>query len=111
VGEGITRSVFGVREVGQCKEDVPYWTTIARRKSYDPRPSTNNIGAQPPYYLEKHFKGTHVPGEWDMARDAELNPLRDVLVFGKMVEFQEVIPINLKENMWESEDMIDKKID
>ncbi|GJW26580.1 hypothetical protein Tco_0040391 [Tanacetum coccineum] len=65
VGEGITRSIFGVIEVGQSQEDVPYWTTIAR----------------------------------------------DVLVFWKMVEFLGAIPINFKGNVWESEDIIDKKID
>nr|GEW52664.1 hypothetical protein [Tanacetum cinerariifolium] len=43
-GEGITRSIFGVREVGQAQVDVLYWTTIARGKSYDLRPSTTNIG-------------------------------------------------------------------
>ncbi|GJV88447.1 MAK10-like protein [Tanacetum coccineum] len=67
VGEGITRLIFGVREVGQGREDVPYWTTIARRK--------------------------------------------DLLVFRKMVEFLGAMPINFKGSMWESEDMIDKKID
>nr|GEV68987.1 DNA damage-inducible protein 1-like [Tanacetum cinerariifolium] len=36
VGEGITRSIFRVREVGYGHENKPYWTTIARRKSYDP---------------------------------------------------------------------------
>nr|GEX63600.1 hypothetical protein [Tanacetum cinerariifolium] len=65
VGEGITRSIFGVREVFQGQEDVPYWTTIARQKSY---------------CLEKDFKDNHVPREWKIARDTELNPFRDVLV-------------------------------
>ncbi|GJX38512.1 RNA-directed DNA polymerase, eukaryota, reverse transcriptase zinc-binding domain protein [Tanacetum coccineum] len=30
VGEGITRSLFGVKETGLGHEDTPYWTTIAR---------------------------------------------------------------------------------
>ncbi|GJR00495.1 hypothetical protein Tco_0523479 [Tanacetum coccineum] len=75
VGEGITMSVFGVKEVEKGMKDVPYWTTIARRKSYGPRPNTNNVA------------------------------------FRKMVEFLKALPINLKGNMWESEDMIKKKID
>ncbi|GKD00979.1 MAK10-like protein [Tanacetum coccineum] len=106
VEEGITRSMFGVKEIGP-----PYWTTIARRKSYDLRPSTNDICARPPYYLEKDFTDNHLPMEWEIARDAKLNPFKDVLVFRKMVEFLGAIPINFKGNMWESEDMIDKKID
>ncbi|GJW51693.1 hypothetical protein Tco_0093044 [Tanacetum coccineum] len=50
----------------------------------------------------------HLPGEWEIARDVELNPFKDVLVFRKMIEFLGAIPINLKENMWESEELIDK---
>nr|GEX22682.1 hypothetical protein [Tanacetum cinerariifolium] len=111
VGEGITRSIFGVRYVGHGQQDVPYWTTIARWKSYNLRPNTNNIGAQPPYCLEKDFKDKHVLREWEIARDAEINPFRDVLVFRKIVQFLGAIPINFKGNMWESKDIIDKKID
>nr|GEX23296.1 hypothetical protein [Tanacetum cinerariifolium] len=39
------------------------------------------------------------------ARDAKLNPFKDNLVFRLMVEILEAIPINLKSNMWESEDL------
>ncbi|GJV10949.1 hypothetical protein Tco_1352490 [Tanacetum coccineum] len=46
----------------------------------------------------------HVPGEWEIVRDAELNPFKDDLVFRKMVKFLEAILINIKENMWELED-------
>ncbi|GJS77499.1 hypothetical protein Tco_0727380 [Tanacetum coccineum] len=53
----------------------------------------------------------HLPGELEITRDAELNPFKDVIVFRKMVEFLGAIPINLKGNMWESEDLIDNKID
>ncbi|GJS08368.1 hypothetical protein Tco_0365164 [Tanacetum coccineum] len=51
------------------------------------------------------------PGEWEIANDADLNPFKDVLVFRNMVEFLGAIPINLKGNMWESEYMIEKKMD
>ncbi|GJS77459.1 hypothetical protein Tco_0727340 [Tanacetum coccineum] len=84
VGEGITRSVFGVREV--------------------------DYGAQPTYYLKKDCIDNNVPWEWEIVRDVELNPFKDVFVFRKMVEFLGAIPINFKGNMRESEDMIDKKI-
>ncbi|GKA18551.1 hypothetical protein Tco_0698466 [Tanacetum coccineum] len=83
VGEGLTRSIFGVRELDFEKENVPYWTTI----------------------------DNHLPGEWEIARDAEVNPFKDILVFRKMVEFLRAIPINLKRNMRESEEVTDNKMD
>ncbi|GJZ84768.1 hypothetical protein Tco_0650107 [Tanacetum coccineum] len=75
VGEGITRSVFGVKEIDPGEEDAPYWTT-----------------------------------EWELTRDAEINPFKDVLVFRRMVEFLGALPINLKGNMWESEDLKENPI-
>ncbi|GKB19897.1 DNA-directed DNA polymerase [Tanacetum coccineum] len=47
----------------------------------------------------------------EIARDAELNPFKDVLVFRKMVEFLGSLPINLKGNTWELEELIKEKID
>ncbi|GKG09231.1 hypothetical protein Tco_0337977, partial [Tanacetum coccineum] len=64
-----------------------------------------------PYYAKKDFMDYHLPGEWEIARDVELNPFKDVLVFINMVEFLGVIPINLKGNMWESDVSIEKRID
>nr|GEW29148.1 hypothetical protein [Tanacetum cinerariifolium] len=63
VGEEITRLICGVREGGYDHKDTPYWTTIERQNFYDSRPSTSNIGAQTPYYLEKEIKDNHVPEE------------------------------------------------
>nr|GEW62488.1 retrovirus-related Pol polyprotein from transposon TNT 1-94 [Tanacetum cinerariifolium] len=85
VGEGITRLVFGVKGVDLGEEEAPYWTTLGKRESYKPRPRSDG----------------------DIARDAELNPFKDTLVFRRMVEFLGAIPINLKSNIWESEDLID----
>ncbi|GKC54924.1 MAK10-like protein, partial [Tanacetum coccineum] len=76
VGEGVTRSIFGVKEIG----------------------------------LGIDFMKDHLPGELEIAMDAKLIPFKDVLVFRKMVEFLGAIPINLKGNMWELEDLIEKKI-
>ncbi|GJX99158.1 MAK10-like protein [Tanacetum coccineum] len=45
VGEGITRSIFGVKEIDFGEESIPYWTTIGKRESYTSRPSTDGIGA------------------------------------------------------------------
>ncbi|GJT60336.1 hypothetical protein Tco_1003869 [Tanacetum coccineum] len=58
----------------------------------------------------KDFLDCHLPGEWEIARDAEINPFKDVLVFRRMVEFLGALPINLKRNMWESEDLIENPI-
>ncbi|GJU76834.1 MAK10-like protein [Tanacetum coccineum] len=58
----------------------------------------------------KDFLDCHLPGEWELSRDDKLNPFKDTLVFRRMVEFLGAIPINLKCNMWESEDLIKKPI-
>ncbi|GJS12820.1 MAK10-like protein [Tanacetum coccineum] len=89
VGEEITRSVFGVKGVDLSEEESPYWTTLGKRKD---------------------FLDCYLPGEWEIARDAEFNPFKDTLVFRRMVEFLGAIPINLKSNMWESKDLIENPI-
>ncbi|GJY45169.1 MAK10-like protein [Tanacetum coccineum] len=103
VREGITRSVFAVKRVYLGEEKAPYWTTLGKRESYKPCLSSDGVGAQIPCYARKDFLDYHLPGEWKISRDAEINPFKDVLVFGRMVEFLGAIPINLKNNMWESE--------
>nr|GEU47488.1 MAK10-like protein [Tanacetum cinerariifolium] len=35
LGEGITRSVFGVKGVDLGEEEAPYWTTLGKRESYN----------------------------------------------------------------------------
>ncbi|GJW79491.1 MAK10-like protein [Tanacetum coccineum] len=104
VGDGITRSVFGVKGVDLGEEEAPYWTTLGKRESYKPRPRSERVGAQTPYYARKDFLDCHLPGEWEIARDAELNPFKDTLVFRRMVEFLGAIPINLK-NMGDDVDI------
>ncbi|GKB70834.1 MAK10-like protein [Tanacetum coccineum] len=110
VGERITRSIFRVKGIKLGEEEAPYWTTLGKRESYKPRPSSDGVGARTPYYAKKEFMDCHLPGEWEIARDAEINPFKDVLVFRRMVEFLGAIPINLKRNMWESEDLIENPI-
>ncbi|GJS23784.1 MAK10-like protein [Tanacetum coccineum] len=84
VGEGIT---FRVKEIDLGHVDIPYWTTLAKQKSYEPGPSTNGIGAKPPYYMEKDFMDNHLPEEWEIFRDAELNPFKDVLLIEKKIDW------------------------
>ncbi|GJT09376.1 MAK10-like protein [Tanacetum coccineum] len=110
VGKGLTRSIFGVKELDFGDDNEPYWTTIGKRESYKLRTSKDGIGAQPPYYAKRDFLNNHLPGEWGISRDAEVNLFKDVLVFRKMVEFLGTIPINLKGNMWESKDLIENPI-
>ncbi|GJW91296.1 hypothetical protein Tco_0168849 [Tanacetum coccineum] len=110
VEEGITRSVFGVKEINLGEEEAAYWTTLRKRESYKLRPSSDGIGAQTPYYVRKEFMNYHFPEEWEIARDAKINPFKDVLVFRKIVEFLGVLTINLKRNMWESNDLIENPI-
>ncbi|GKC53635.1 MAK10-like protein, partial [Tanacetum coccineum] len=101
---------IGCKRSRLCEEEAPYWTTLRKKESYKPRPSSNGVGAETPYYARKDFLDCHLPGEWEISRDAELNPFKDTLVFRRMVEFLGVIPINLKCNMWESKDLIKKPI-
>ncbi|GJU41551.1 hypothetical protein Tco_1194508 [Tanacetum coccineum] len=81
VGEGITMSVYGVKGVDLREEEAPYWTTLGKKESYKPCPSSDGVGTQIPYYARKTFLDCHLPGEWGIARDAEINPFNDVLVF------------------------------
>nr|GEU35780.1 hypothetical protein [Tanacetum cinerariifolium] len=61
VGEGITMSVFGVKRVDLGEEKAPYWTTLGKRESYNPRPSSDGGGGQTPYYVRKDFLDCHFP--------------------------------------------------
>ncbi|GJX47826.1 hypothetical protein Tco_0273016 [Tanacetum coccineum] len=76
VGERITWSIFRVREIDIGIEDVRYWTTPGKRESYEPQPSTDGIGARSPYYTKKDFMDYHFPREWEIARNAKLNPIK-----------------------------------
>ncbi|GKD83402.1 MAK10-like protein [Tanacetum coccineum] len=63
VGEGATRSVFIVKGVDLGEEEAPYWTTLGKRESYKPWPSSDGIGTKPLYYARKDFLDCHLPGE------------------------------------------------
>ncbi|GJW66562.1 hypothetical protein Tco_0120986 [Tanacetum coccineum] len=107
VGEGVTRSIFDVKGIELGEEEAPYRTTLEKRESYKLRPSSDGMGSRTTYYAKKEFMDCHLPNEWEIARDAEINPFKDVLVFRRMVEFLGDIPINLKRNMWEFKRLID----
>nr|GEU96414.1 integrase, catalytic region, zinc finger, CCHC-type, peptidase aspartic, catalytic [Tanacetum cinerariifolium] len=86
IEEGITRSVFEVKEVDLGEEEAPYWTTLEKRKSYKPRPHLDGVGARTLYYARKDFLDYHLPEEWEIARDAELYPFKDTLELESLIE-------------------------
>ncbi|GKC49096.1 MAK10-like protein [Tanacetum coccineum] len=68
--------------------------------------SSDGVDARTPYYARKDFLDCHLLEEWEIARYAKINPFKDIIVFRRMVKFLGAIHINLKRNMWESEDLI-----
>ncbi|GKC22870.1 MAK10-like protein [Tanacetum coccineum] len=74
VGEEITRLIFRVKGVDSGEDEPPYWTTLGKMESYKPQPSTDGIGAKPPYYARKDFLDCHLLREWEISRDVELDP-------------------------------------
>ena len=107
VGEGANRSVYDVKEraYDTGEEPVPPWVELDRRPSrYGPWVSGDFIGPKRLFYLEKDFVNQTSSVERLLARDIELDPFEDPLVFRKMVEFLGTLPINLRVNKWESEE-------
>ncbi|GJV78595.1 hypothetical protein Tco_1514465 [Tanacetum coccineum] len=43
VGEGVTRSIFRVKEINLGDEEITYWTNLGKRESYTPRPGMDGI--------------------------------------------------------------------
>ncbi|GKC56216.1 MAK10-like protein [Tanacetum coccineum] len=70
VGRGFLATVNAVIDCRKAK------ITVGERIT-----SSDDIGAQTPYYARKEFIDYHLPGEWEMARDADINPFKDVLEF------------------------------
>ncbi|GJX97129.1 MAK10-like protein [Tanacetum coccineum] len=113
VGRGFLATANATnRGVGDCQSGF-WWDKVCKGvgRQREKKREQYGIGVRTPYYAKKDFTDYHLPGEWKIARDVELNPFKDVLVFRRMVEFLGVIPINLKRNMWESEDLIENRID
>ncbi|GJZ16365.1 reverse transcriptase domain-containing protein [Tanacetum coccineum] len=68
----------------------------------------DGIATKHHYYAKKDFLDCHLPEEWEISRDVELNPFKEALVFRRMVEFLGAIPINLKGLVYEA--ILRKKI-
>ena len=69
-----------------------------RPSRYGPWVSSDFIGPKRPFCLEKDFINQTSSVERLLARDIELDPFEDPLVFRKMVEFLGALPINLRMN-------------
>ena len=107
VGEGESRSVYDVKKhaYDTGEEPIPPWVELDRRPSrYGPWVSGDFIGPQRQFYLEQDFIDRTHSVEQLLARDIELDPFEDPLVYRKMVEFLGTFPINLGMNKWKSED-------
>nr|GEU94611.1 MAK10-like protein [Tanacetum cinerariifolium] len=63
VGKGITISLFGVKGVDLGENEAHYWTTLGKRKSYKPRPSSDGVGVRTPYYARKDILECYLPRE------------------------------------------------
>ncbi|GJS64157.1 MAK10-like protein [Tanacetum coccineum] len=73
VGRGFLATANAVIDCRMAK--IAIWKGITR---------SDGVGARTPYYARKDFLDCHLPEEWEIARDAELNPVKDVLVFRRM---------------------------
>ncbi|GJZ78514.1 MAK10-like protein [Tanacetum coccineum] len=82
VGRGILATANAVIDYGKAK--ITVGKVITRVKKIDISEK------EAPYWTTL---------EWEIAKDAEINPFKDVLVFRRMVEFLGALPINLKGNM------------
>ncbi|GJU37817.1 retrotransposon protein, putative, ty3-gypsy subclass [Tanacetum coccineum] len=70
VGEEITRLIFSVKGVDLGEEEAPFLTSLRKRESCKPQPSSIGVGAQTLYYARKDFLDCHLPREWEISRDA-----------------------------------------
>ncbi|GJY81923.1 hypothetical protein Tco_0494674, partial [Tanacetum coccineum] len=70
VGEGINRSIFEVKGIKLGEEEALYWTTLGKRESYKPRPSSDGVGARTPYYAKKEFMDCNLPDGYEITRDS-----------------------------------------
>ncbi|GJS43304.1 MAK10-like protein [Tanacetum coccineum] len=86
VGRGFLATANAVIDCRMAKIEVGEGIT---RESYKSRPRSDGIGSRTPYYATMDILNCYLPEEWEIARDAELNPFKDTLVFRRMVIFDE----------------------
>lgn len=107
VGEEYTRSIYDVHmhEYDNEGDVMPNWLVRDRKPPrYGPRIGEDFTGHQRPFFLEDDFVKNASYIEQQFARETEIDPFEDPLVFRKMIEFLGVLPTNLKMNNWGKED-------
>nr|GEV91044.1 hypothetical protein [Tanacetum cinerariifolium] len=100
---GKNGSAFIQGEMPAKMEDLGLFTLPCKLGDSKPFDTLADLGSC-------EFLNYHLPREWEIARDDEIDPFKDLLVFRRMIEFLGALPINLKGNMWGSEDLIEKPI-
>lgn len=106
VGEGSARSIYHVKKHSYYNEGekIPYEIMLDRKPSrYGPWTNRDFVGPRRPFYLEETFVSNSTLNQQQLARDIEVNPFEDTLVFRKMTEFLGTLPINLSMNWWKGE--------
>ncbi|GKB09617.1 hypothetical protein Tco_0837929 [Tanacetum coccineum] len=119
---GKNRSAFVQVEVYVKMGDPGLFTLPCRLRNSKPFDTLADLGSCVniiPLYLFKKLNigilenTDHIFGLADGTKSYNIGivkDIEDVLVFRRMVEFLGAIPINLKSNMWESEDLIKNTI-
>ncbi|GJW34963.1 MAK10-like protein [Tanacetum coccineum] len=62
VGEGITRSIFGVKEISLGDEEIPYWTTLVKENLMNHDPVRTVLVLDPLCMLRKTLWNSIYPG-------------------------------------------------
>ncbi|GJS19372.1 retrovirus-related pol polyprotein from transposon TNT 1-94 [Tanacetum coccineum] len=101
VGEGLTRSIFRVRELDFGEDNVPYWTTIGKRESYKPRTSEYGIaldeGFSSKNYVRKFLRALHPKWRAKVTAIKELKYLSS-LALDELIENLKVHEVVIKKD-------------
>nr|GEU68262.1 actin-binding, cofilin/tropomyosin type [Tanacetum cinerariifolium] len=86
---GKNESAFIQGEMPKKIKDPGLFTLPCRLGDSKPFDTLADLGScvnlTPLYIFKKDFTDYHLPDEWELARDNELNPFKDILVYRKMV--------------------------
>ncbi|GJZ43667.1 MAK10-like protein, partial [Tanacetum coccineum] len=86
---GKNRFEFIQGEMHEKMKDLGLFTLPRGLGDSKPFDTLADLRFPTPYYAKKDFMDYHLHGEWQIAKDAELNPFKDVLVFRKMATKEE----------------------
>ncbi|GKC93841.1 MAK10-like protein [Tanacetum coccineum] len=60
--------------------------------------SLDGVGTRTPYYARKDFLDCYLPGEWEIARDVEINPFKDVIVIFDKKKLESSLEVSLNDS-------------